>query len=148
MASITLRKGDPFEAILIEMVEILAEVFGPQWRGVVEVVRRSATLTDDEVKQLALAWNTADPARDAARDAARIAARAAARDAAWNAARDAARDAARIAAWDIARAVVIWDLATTDGPYTFTHRDLLMAPWIEVCGLPAGLLDTLDAQEA
>lgn len=123
----------------------LAEVFGPQWCGVVEVVRRSATLTDDDVKQLAAA-------REAAWEAAWRAAREAARDAAREAARDAA---ARAAAWEgawgaawVAAAVVVWDLATTDGPYTFAHRDLLMAPWIKACGLPAGLLDTLDAQEA
>jgi len=115
----------------------LGEVFGPQWRAVVEVVRRAATLTEDEAKRL-------DTARDAAWGAARNAAGNAARDAAWGAARDAARDAAWNAAW----AVVTWDLATSDGPYTFIHRDLLMAPWVEVCGLPAGLLDTLDLKDA
>jgi len=60
--------------------EDLAEVFGINWRAVIDVVRKSATLTPDQVKELSAAW-------DAARDAAW--------DAAWGAARDAARDAAR-----------------------------------------------------
>ena len=91
----------------------LAETFGPQWRAVVSVVRRAATLTADEAKRL---------------------------DAAWDAARGAARDAAWGAAW----AVVTWDLATDDGPYTTAMRDLLIGPWVEVCGLPEGLIERED----
>jgi len=129
----------------------LGEVFGPQWRAVVELVRRAATLTEDEAKRLNAARNAAwDAARNAARNAAWNAAWDAAWDAAWNAARNAAWGA-RDVAWNATRAVVTWDLATSDGPYTFIHRDLLMAPWVEVCGLPTGLLDMLnlkDAQEA
>ena len=106
----------------------MAETFGPQWRAVVEIVRRAAVLTDDEARRLAVVW---------------AAARAAARDAAWAAAWAAARAAAWDAAWDAAGAAVTWDLATADGPYTHAHRDLLMAPWVEVCGLPEGLIDTL-----
>lgn len=132
----------------------LAEAFGPQWRAVVEVVRRAAAGTEDEAKRLVAAhrdaaWAaTGDAARDAAWDATRAAHRDAARDAARTAAWTAARAAVRDAAWDAAGGVTTWDLATANGPYTFAHRDLLMAPWVEVCGLPAGLLDTLDAQEA
>jgi len=131
----------------------LDEVFGPQWRAVVELVRRAATLTEDEVEWLNAAGAAAE---DAARAAARAAAEDAARTAAWDAAEDAAeaavwgaaRAAARGAVWDAAEVVVTWDLATSDGRYTFTHRDLLIAPWVEVCGLPAGLLDTLDLKDA
>jgi len=143
----------------------LGDVFGPQWRAVVELVRRTATLTEDEAERLSTArnaarnaarstawdaaWNAAwNAAWDAARDAAWNAAWDAAWDATWNAAWAAAWNAARDAAWAAAWAVVTWDLATSDGPYTFTHRDLLMAPWVEVCGLPAGLLDTLDLKDA
>src|SRR5690606_1508449 len=128
----------------------LAETFGPQWRAVVSLVRRAAVLTADEADRLAAA-------RDAAARAAALDARAAwdaardARAAAWAAAGGAAsaaashRSAAAVAAWAAARAaagaVVTWDLATPDGPYTLAHRDLLIGPWVEVCGLPEGLLD-------
>jgi hypothetical protein len=116
----------------------LADVFGPQWRAVVSLVRRAATLTDHEAKRLVAAW---DAARVAARDAAQVAAQVAARVAARDAALVAAWDAARDAAWDAARGVVTWDLATPDGTYTHAHRDLLIGPWRDVIGLPEGLLD-------
>ena len=132
----------------------LAEVFGPQWRAVVSLVRRAATLTGDEAGRLRAAGGGAarGAAWDAARDAAWVAARGAAWDvaggAAWDAAGDAARDAAwvaaRGAAWDAAWAVVTWDLATGDGPYTEARRDLLIGPWVEVCGLPEGLIERED----
>ena len=105
----------------------LAETFGPQWRAVVSVVRRAATLTADEAKRLAAAWD-------------------AAWGAAWDAARAAARGAARDAAWGAAWAVVTWDLATDDGPYTTAQRDLLIGPWVEVCGLPDGLIEREDME--
>jgi len=143
----------------------LAETFGPQWRAVVALVRRAATLTADEAKRLDAAWGAAwgaardaawEAARGAARDAARDAARAAAWEAAWGAAREAARGAARDAAWGAAWgaatargaawAVVTWDLATDDGPYTVAHRDLLICPWVEVCGLPEGLIEREDME--
>src|ERR1035437_270015 len=60
--------------------------------------------------------------------------------AAWEAARDDAWDAGR----DAGRAIVTWDLATTDGPYTIAQRDLLIAPWKEVCGLPETLFDSKE----
>ena len=88
-------------------------------------------------------WATAAELRSA-----RAAAVVAARAAAWDAARDAgwaaAGDAAWAAAWAAARDAVTWDLATTDGPYTIAQRDLLMAPWVSVFGLPEGLIDTLE----
>ncbi len=125
----------------------LAATFGPQWRAVVAVVRRAATLTADEAKRLDAAW---EAARDAAREAARGAARGAAWDAAWGAAWiaawGAAGDAAGDAARDAAGAVVTWDLATDDGPYTTAHRDLLIGPWVEVCGLPEGLIEREDME--
>jgi hypothetical protein len=136
----------------------LAEVFGPQWRAVVSLVRRAATLTVDEAGRLraarggaawVAAWDAArvaawDAARVAAGDAAGGAAGVAARDAAWDAARVAAGGAAGGAAWDAAWAVVTWDLATGDGPYTEARRDLLIGPWVEVCGLPEGLIERED----
>ena len=79
----------------------LIETFGPQWRAVVALVRRAATLTPNEAQRLG-----------------------------------AARDAAR--------AVVTWDLATDDGPYTVAMRDLLIGLWAEVCGLPEGLIARED----
>lgn len=104
----------------------LATSFGPQWRAVVALVRRAAVLTRDEVDRF---------------DAARDAAWGAAFDAAFDAARGAARGAARCAARDAALGVVTWDLATEDGPYTYTHRDLLVGPWREVIGEPADLIE-------
>ena len=91
----------------------LLATFGPQWRSVVEVIRRAAVLTADEADRLV-----------AARDAARAAAGAAAWDAAWD------------AAWG----AVVWDLAAADGPFTLAHRDLLIGPWESVFGLPEGLV--------
>ena len=89
-----------------------AQAFGPNGEAVVSLIERCKKLTADEVKRLAAAW---------------YAAVAAARDAAWS------------AAWDAAWAVVSWDLTTPDGPYTLARRDLLIAPWSEVCGLPETL---------
>ena len=119
----------------------LAATFGPQWRAVVALVRRAATLTADEAERLRAARVAV---RAAAGAAARAAARAAAKGAAKGAALDAAGAAAGDAAWDPARAVVTWDLATDDGPYTPAMRDLLLAPWVEVCGLPEGLVERED----
>jgi len=82
----------------------LAETFGPQWRAVVSVVRRAATLAADEAERLGAAGDAAwDAAWGAARGAARDAAWGAARDAAWGAARGAARGAAGGAARGAAR---------------------------------------------
>jgi hypothetical protein len=132
----------------------LADTFGPQWRAVVALVRRAAVLTPNEVVRLLAARAAAMDAAWAvvAWEAARGAAREAAREAARGAARDAARGAARDAAWgaatarDAAWAVVTWDLATDDGPYTVAHRDLLIGPWVEVCGLPDGLIEREDME--
>lgn len=62
---------------------------------------------------------------------------AAALAAAWAAALAGTWIAARTAVW----ALVTWDLATDHGPYTTAMRDLLIAPWREVCGLPEGLVE-------
>jgi len=131
----------------------LEATFGHQWRAAVSLVRRAAVLTPDEAERLYAAGDAARfaaryAARVAAGDAAWVAARyaagVAAGDAAWVAAGDAARyaagDAAGYAAWVAALAIVTYDLATPDGPYTIEHRDLLLAPWIEVCGMPEGLV--------
>ena len=88
----------------------LEETFGPAWRMVIAVIRRSAILTAAEAKDLDAAW---DAARDAALDAARAAARGAARDA--------------------ARGAVVSDLVGQHG-LTQEHVDTLMAPWVQVLG--------------
>ena len=108
----------------------LEETFGPAWRMVIAVIRRSAILTAAEAKDLDAAW---DAARDAALDAAWDAARGAARDAARGAARAAARAAARGAARDAARGAVVSDLVGQHG-LTQEHVDTLMAPWVQVLG--------------
>jgi len=146
-------------------------IYGPNTAAVQSIIDRIPTLTEDEIKRLDAAWYAAtDAARYAAIDAAMYAARDAAMyatrdaamyaawDAAWEATRDAATDAtwyaaryaARYAAIDAAReatlATVTYDLATVDGPYTIAQRDLLLAPWVEVCGLPEGLVAALDGE--
>ena len=131
----------------IEVSDVdLEETFGPAWRMVIAVIRRSAILTPTEVTDLAAAWAAAwDAARDAAWDAARAAAYAAAyaaaRGAAWGAARGAAWDAAQgaawAAAWDAARGAawgaVVSDLVGQRG-LTQDHLDTLMGPWVRVLG--------------
>ena len=132
---------DPTEA---EMVELL----GPQWQAIRDLIRRAATLTDEEAKAL-------DAARDAARGASWRAACGAAwdaaQDAAWAAARDASsRDAARDAAWDAAWgaardaavALVVRDLIGQHG-FTADHYRALTRPWASVVG-PAHPDDIAD----
>ena len=141
----------------------LADVFGPQWRAVVRVVRKAAALTPGEADELAAAryaardatWYAARnatrdatwyatrgaaryAARNAARDAARRAARNATRDATWYAARGATWYAARGATWDAAWVTVVWDLATPDGPFTIEQRDILISSWLAI---DPGLVD-------
>ncbi len=128
----------------------LEETFGPAWRMVIAVIRRSAILTAAEAKDLDAArdaaWDAAgvaawvaarvaarDAARDAALDAAWVAAWDAAWGAAWGAAGDAARDAARAAARAAARGAVVSDLVGHHG-LTQEHVDTLMAPWVQVLG--------------
>jgi hypothetical protein len=150
----TLEMVREFAAAGLEITDDdLAETFGPNWQGVVVLVREAATMTARKLQKLDVAVATlARAARAtryvagyaawyAARDAARnvagyvagYAAWYAARDAAGDAARDAAGDAARDAAGDAAIAIVTYDLAGTEG-YTVEHRELLLAPWESVMG--------------
>jgi hypothetical protein len=141
---------DDLKSVLVDHRDItdqdLADTFGPQWAAIVVLVRRVATLTEDEIRQLAAAgdaawdaaWDVAraaaeDAARDAARAAARDVARATAADAAWDAAWRRRWDAAWDATWDATGALVARDLI---GPHGFTqaHYDLLTGPWASVIG--------------
>ena len=142
-------------------------IYGPNTEAVQSIIDRIPTLTEDECNRLEAAWAAAwDAARDANRYAAMSAADGAARYATWDAARDAGwyatRDAARYAIryatryaaidayWAAARDAILttvtYDLATETGSYTIAHRDLLLAPWIEVCGMPEGLIATAGFQ--
>ena len=95
----------------IEVSDVdLEETFGPAWRMVIAVIRRSAILTPTEVTDLAAAWS-------------------AARGAAW----DAAYAAAWSAAWSAARGAVVSDLVGQRG-LTQDHLDTLMGPWVRVLG--------------
>ena len=136
--------AERFALIAAETTEAdMAEVFGPQWEAVRDLVRRVAALTPAELDKLAAAWDAARGAAwYAARDAAEGAAEGADRDpawyAAWYAARDAtgdatgdaaegaARDAAWYAAWGVARALVVRDLIGER--FTRAHYDTLTAP--------------------
>ena len=113
----------------LEMIEVsdadLAETFGPSWRLVIAVIRRSALPTTGEAIRQAVVWALA---RDAAWDAAR----GAAWDAAWDAAGGAAWDAAG-GAGDAACAASVADLVGKHG-LTHQHIDTLMHPWITVLG--------------
>ena len=95
--------------------------YGPNTATVQAIIDRIPTLTEDECKRLNAAWS-----------AAWIGSWIGSWDAAWDAARDAARDAIV--------ATVTYDLATETGPYTIAQRDLLLAPWVKVCGMPDGLV--------
>ena len=103
-------------------------VFGVFGRQTVEIIERAKSLSADEISRLSAdsaAYWAADRAASWAAD------RAAYRAAYW---------AAHRAAHGAALATVTWGLATADGPYTFAMRDLLIAPWAEVIGLPEGLV--------
>ena len=132
--------AERFAAIAAETTESdMAEVFGPQWEAIRDLVRRLAVLTPDDIDKLTAAWAAAwdaawaaawAAARAAAWAAAWAAARAAARAAAGAAARDAARDAARAAAraaaGAAALALVVRDLIGER--FTRAHYDTLTAP--------------------
>ena len=120
-------------------------IYGPNTEAVQAIIDRIPTLTEDEVNRLEAAWDAAWAASrhaswDAARSADWAADWAAAWDAAWAASRYAYWDAARSAAWDAIIATVTYDLATETGPYTIAQRDLLLAPWVSVCGMPKELV--------
>lgn len=135
----------------------LDATFGPQWRAIVNLVRRAATLTADDVGRLDVAWAAGcweaasdvawkaawDAASEVAREVspASAAARAAASEASRVATCAATREAVWGAAWTASWAAATWDLATETGSYTHAHRDLLMKPWADVFGLPDGLIE-------
>jgi len=48
-------------------------------------------------------------------------------------------DGARWAVSMSAEVLVVWDLASVNGPFTVAHRDFLMKPWLSVFDLPDGL---------
>ena len=110
---------------------------GPQSAQIATLIRRAATITEDEARRLRTARADGGGAAqgavwDAAWDAVWGAAWGAARGAAWGAARDAAWGAARDAAWGAARdaacALVARDLISTE------HYDTLTTPWRTVIG--------------
>ncbi len=97
---------------------------GPQGAEVAALIERCRTLTGQELKRLAAAWNAAwTTAWVAARDAAWDAARAAALNAAWTTAWVAARDAAS--------ALLMRDKITPE------QFDALYFPWKSVIEQPA-----------
>ncbi len=136
----------------------MADMFGPQWLAIRDLVRRVAVLTVDEARELVATGDAARVAAvdaamyaayDAAMYAARVAAGVAAVDAAGDAAGDAAYDAAmyaakvaavdaagcaaRCAAVYAARALVVRDLIGRHG-FTADHYRTLTGPWATVIG--------------
>ena len=116
----------------------MADMLGPQWLAIRDLVRRAAALTPDDAGALGAAWGAAGARRlDAAGYAVRVAARIAAGVSAWYAVRDAAggvaRDAARLAARDAARALVARDLIGRHG-FTADRYRTLTGPWATVIG--------------
>ena len=105
-------------------------------KAVEAIIKRINSMTPKEVERL-----------DAAENAAWTAAWYSAWDAAWDTALAAAKNATRHQAWtdssdavrDVILAMLTFDLATEDGPYTIAQRDLLLAPWVSVFGLPEDL---------
>ena len=116
----------------------MADMLGPQWLAIRDLVRRAAALTPDDAGALGAAGDAAGARRlDAAGYAVRVAARIAAGVSAWYAVRDAAggvaRDAARLAARDAARALVARDLIGRHG-FTADRYRTLTGPWATVIG--------------
>ena len=125
----------------------MADMFGPQWLAIRDLVRRVAVLTVDEARELVATGDAAvggavDAAMYAAVDAAMYAARRAPLVAAVDAAVDAAMYAARRAplvdvvdgcAVDAARALVVRDLIGRHG-FTADRYRTLTGPWATVIG--------------
>lgn len=146
-------KEPAVRARLVQGIDItdedLGATFGPQWRSVVVLVRRIARLDPDEARALEAERSAIEgEARDSARESALEAERSSAGDAAWSAAWDSALDATEFAVLDAVRdaalAIVTYDLATENGFYTFTQRDLLLAAWRTVIGVPDELDDPTE----
>lgn len=112
----------------------MADMFGPQWLAIRDLVRRAAALTPDEARELVAAGDAAmDAAGDAAVDAAMYAAKVAAGVAAVDAARYASLGAPVGAAMYAARALVARDLIGRHG-FTADHYRRLTRPWASVIG--------------
>lgn len=142
-------------------IQLLDEAGDSTWDSVNDSVRDTGWQTAKD--------RAANPSLDADNDAALEEAREAAWDSAtaraidahwgaslgeaWEAAKAAARDAGKDAdwgeglspglspAWATILAAITYDLATIEGPYTIFQRDLLMAPWVSVYGMPEGLIE-------
>ncbi len=128
-------------------------IYEPNTKAVQSIIDRISVLTEDEVNRLSASseanWDSAlAETWNAAYKAAYNAAYNAAPD--WDAVKDATYNAIINAAWyaawyaakDAILATVTYDLATIDGPYTIAQRDLLLAPWVSVCGMPEALITT------
>ena len=132
-------------------------IYGPHTTAVQSIIDRISTLTDGEIQLLDTAWEgNLNVARDAAWYAAGTAdwygAWSADWDAVWSAATGTAPGGAWSAdwngvtyaswgaVWDATLASLTYDLATENGSYTTAERDLLLAPWVSVCGMPEGLV--------
>lgn len=144
--------NDKFGRTMDDVVEKLSQIevsdsdlevtFGPSWEKVIAVIRRIATLTDGEAKEMARAWGPAENAAceealDAALAAARASdtfpARCAASDTAYEYANSNTRSAVHRAVHDAACAVSVSDLVGQHG-LTQKHIDTLMAPWVRAFG--------------
>ncbi len=139
--------------VLAELPKSLA--LGPQGSQVMEIIDRAGVLTSQELAQFETEQaSTRYEAREEVRANGHSAAAYARRQSAWTAAWDAAEGAVRTAlpvapcpyhdrldateaARDAVLALVTWDL--WHGDRGREMRDLLIAPWAEVIGLPEGL---------
>ena len=135
--------------------------YGPNTPSVEAIIDRITVLTDEDWKGLDQAWDAArSNDQYAAWKAAEDASLASSRGDMLNAALRDARGAGWLEDWDTdwksscsyshsaycdrllwaagcpiwgaVMAIVTYDLATEDGPYTITQRDLLLAPWVSV----------------
>jgi len=121
----------------------LARTFGPQWSEIIDMIRRAAGFTRDELGKLNVAWPKWSAARHAAEKSAWSAAAESARESARPAARLAAGEAVREArsdAWSAAgevrsaaAALVVRDLIGQHG-FTQEHYDELTRQWRTVIG--------------
>ena len=114
------------------------QALGPNGKQVAALIVRSYGLTPEKAAglhyeiSLVRQWDKGDALFEAwhrAQTAASASGRRAAVNAADVAVQDACHPQARAAARNAALALVTWDLATEEGPYTIEHRDILYGPW-------------------
>ena len=137
----------------------LESYFGKQWQAVVNIVRGYAATSAEERSRLSDCFGghrtSVSTPRTAIRDSA-LAAQVACRmlpvqqapydviagqtygkSRTW----DDTNNSSHAAAARASIGVASYHLATEDGPYTFAYRDLMLMHWVEIMGMPEGIVE-------